>query len=137
MSNLPMNWVEVSLNELLADLLTGKRPKGGVRGITQGVLSLGGEHVSSSGKIDISTPRYISEDFARTLTNVRLLPLDILIVKDGATTGKVGLVDERFRNTKAFINEHLFLCRPYKELDFLFIYHYLRSEPSFRRLINN
>jgi len=38
-------------------------------------------------------------------------PNDILIVKDGATTGKVSFVDNGFPYKEAAINEHVFLLR--------------------------
>src|SRR2546426_9833114 len=37
---------------------------------------------------------------------------DILMVKDGATTGKVAFVDESFPFKKAAVNEHVFIIRP-------------------------
>jgi type I restriction enzyme S subunit len=37
---------------------------------------------------------------------------DVLVVKDGATTGKVSLVRDDFPFTQAVANEHVFVCRP-------------------------
>lgn len=36
---------------------------------------------------------------------------DVLVVKDGATTGKVALVKEDFPYSEASVNEHVFICR--------------------------
>ena len=56
---LPEKWEWISLSSLVSELETGSRPKGGVRGITDGVLSVGGEHLNSNGGFDFSTPRYV------------------------------------------------------------------------------
>ncbi|PQJ31105.1 hypothetical protein BST92_03820 [Nonlabens arenilitoris] len=58
----------------------------------------------------------------------RLADLDVLINKDGANTGKVGLYRDAFYK-KASINEHLFLLRGCEELiDNIYLYYDLLSE---------
>lgn len=51
---LPKGWVVVQLEELLASLEGGSTPKGGVRGIGNGIPSIGGEHLNDYGGFDFS-----------------------------------------------------------------------------------
>ena len=64
--------------------------------------------MTTQGGFDFSNLRYIPEEFARTLQQGWIQPEDILIVKDGATTGKVSFVDKSFPFPKAVVNEHVF-----------------------------
>lgn len=125
---LPAGWVDVSLEDVCKTINTGRRPKGGVRGISDGVLSLGGEHVGADGRVDLTTPRFIPPEFAASLASVRILPHDILLVKDGATTGKVALADLRFENAEAYPNEHVFVCRAALGVAPNLLFAFLRSE---------
>lgn len=56
----------------------------------------------------MSEPKYVPEDFFRKLTTGKISHNDILIVKDGATTGKTAIVPEDFQYKDACINEHVF-----------------------------
>jgi type I restriction enzyme S subunit len=48
-NNLPEGWTEITLNQILQTLESGSRPKGGVRGIKEGIPSIGGEHINENG----------------------------------------------------------------------------------------
>lgn len=47
--NLPKGWKNVILKDVLNSLENGNRPKGGIKDINEGIPSLGGEHLNSSG----------------------------------------------------------------------------------------
>lgn len=134
MSELPLGWTNATLREVSQSIVTGKRPKGGVRGIFRGVLSLGGEHVSTEGHVDLSTPRFVPEEFAASIADARVARDDVLVVKDGATTGKVAIADARFDDKEAYVNEHVFLCRVAKPIEPQLVYFFLRSDNG-RQLI--
>ncbi len=104
------NWTYKKLGEI-ASFASGSRPSGGVRLITQGVLSLGGEHIGRNGYIDLSTPKYVSEQYFKDNTKGHLKNGDILLCKDGALSGKVALVREELQNNSAMVNEHVFIIR--------------------------
>ena len=105
-------WDMVKLGNILTTLESGSRPKGGVGNITEGVLSLGGEHIhATNGLIDLLTPKYVSADFFEQSTRGILQENDVLLCKDGALTGKVALLRDELKNKKAMINEHVFLMR--------------------------
>ena len=103
------------LSELLESLESGGRPKGGVANIRTGIPSIGGEHITRRGGFDLSEIRYVPEDYFRSMRRGKVRRHDILLVKDGATTGKVAFVDETFPYKEAAVNEHVFIVRPSKQ----------------------
>lgn len=137
MSELPQGWAETTLTELCRTIASGRRPKGGVRGINEGVLSLGGEHVGSNGKVDLSTPRFIPHAFAANISGAKIEANDILVVKDGATTGKVALADAHFEATEAYVNEHVFLCRAVSGVEPNFLFSFLRSKEGREAILSD
>lgn len=110
--NLPATWQLRSLRSLLLTMETGSRPKGGAVGVTDGVPSLSAEHMTRFGSFDFDTMRYVPREFYESMTRGHIQRNDILIVKDGATTGKTAFVDDDFPFDEAVVNEHVFLCRP-------------------------
>ncbi|WP_206911725.1 type I restriction enzyme, S subunit [Enterococcus sp. DIV0840] len=115
------------LKKLLISLETGKRPKGGAQG--KGVPSLGAEHLNNYGgfNLKIEKMKYIPSDYFSKMQKGRIKKGDILLVKDGATTGKVSMVSNDFPFEDASINEHLFLLRCDQQIilpRFLFYYLY-------------
>ncbi len=132
---LPEAWVWTNLSELIEELESGSRPKGGVRGIRQGVPSVGGEHLSKSGGFDFSAVRFVPEAFAASMNKGLIRPHDILIVKDGATTGKTSFVDDKFPYSKAVLNEHVFRLRAVSEVvDQRYLFRFLWAEPGQRMI---
>jgi type I restriction enzyme S subunit len=121
------HWAESSLKEIISRLESGSRPKGGVNGISEGIPSIGAEHVDSDGGFNFSNLRYVSDIFAKKMTRGIIKQNDILIVKDGATTGKISLVTEHFPYPLCCINEHVFICRIIKEMYGQYVFYYLRS----------
>ena len=121
--------------ESLADLLqligSGKRPEGGVANIQSGILSFGGEHINDQCEIEVSTPRYISREFHSLYNKTETRVNDLLLVKDGATTGKIGIVS-RTEHIGQNINEHLFLLRAKVNVNPVYLLNYLNS--SFGKL---
>ncbi len=87
-NGLPENWIEVQLRELLQVFENRSRPKGGVQGILEGIPSLGGEHLASDGGFKFDKLKFIPVTFAAKMKRGLIKESDILIVKDGATTGK-------------------------------------------------
>jgi type I restriction enzyme, S subunit len=105
---LPRDWNLVTLGKYI-DLQTGKRMKGGARE-KMGILSIGGEHITDSGNISINIPKYITEEFYNSLNQGKVNSRDLLMVKDGATTGKLAFV-EKLPLPKLAVNEHVFIIR--------------------------
>jgi type I restriction enzyme S subunit len=119
---IPSDW---SISKLggLVKVETGKRAKGG--GLAEGnVASIGGEHIDNEGRIIWREMKFIPDDFYDSLKEGKVKLGDILLVKDGATTGKVAFVRE-LKYEKVAVNEHVFVIRSKTEHlanDFLFYF---------------
>lgn len=134
---LPKHWIELSLENLLIIFESGSRPKGGVRSIKTGIPSLGGEHLNYNRTFNTKNTKYVPESFAMQMTKGHIKEGDILIVKDGATTGKTCFVDNKFPFDKAVVNEHLFLCRVGSHITPKYIFWYLWSELGQQKILAN
>jgi len=108
---LPAGWEVVNLSKCTDVIESGSRPKGGVKNIDSGIPSLGAEHIGLFGTFNFSDVRFISKDFYSDMKRGKIRIGDILLVKDGATTGRVAFVNNDFPFKKAAINEHVFLIR--------------------------
>jgi len=97
------------LNTLIQPPISGGRPSGGVSSDTDGIPSIGGENIVYSGGMSYTELKRIPEAFFRFMPKGKLQINDVLINKDGAQTGKVGLYDGRFE--AAAVNEHVFILR--------------------------
>lgn len=109
------NWESKRLGEI-GELQIGRRPKGG--STTEGVPSLGGEHIGSNHFITTKNIKYVPIDYFNKMTNGILKENDILIVKDGASAGKIGFYKGEYK--QACINEHLYIVRSNINQYFLF-----------------
>jgi type I restriction enzyme S subunit len=137
MGLIPDSWVTCYLEELLIGLESGSRPRGGVGGIEKGIPSIGGEHLTYKGTFDFSSIRYVPEEFAKKMNKGHIRRNDILIVKDGATTGKTALVDGEFPYEHAVVNEHVFICRPSELIEPRFLFRYLMCKEGQDRILEN
>jgi type I restriction enzyme S subunit len=119
---------KVLLSDLINSLESGSRPKGGVSSTSGNIPSLGAEHLNDQGSFNFANLKFIPLNFYDNLTKGRIRLNDILIVKDGATTGKVSYVNECFPYSDAAINEHLFRVEiNNKKADPSFIFRFLNS----------
>ncbi len=127
----------IKLNRLVT-LESGSRPKGGVGGILNGIPSLGGEHLNADGGFTFEKIKYIPEDFFEVLNKGHIYPNDIIVVKDGATTGKTSFVDEDFPHRQAVVNEHLFIVRVDSELAFpKYVFYCLFSNEGQKQILSD
>ncbi len=109
----------------------------GVQGINEGIPSLGGEHINSSMGINYNNMKYIPFDFAENLKKGEIKRNDILIVKDGATTGKTSYITKDFQYEKAFVNEHVFICRLFENINSKIVFYFLYSQKGQFRILQN
>jgi len=130
-------WTETDLESILTGFESGKRPKGGVRGIHNGIPSLGGEHLNTNGLFNFKNIKYVPENFANNMEKGHIKLKDILIVKDGATTGKISFVDNNFPFNNAVINEHLFRCVVSEKINSKFVFYFLYSGTGQKRILSN
>lgn len=101
-------------------LSTGKRMKGG--GLKEGdVISLGGENITDDSKLILDKLNYISIEFYESISKGWVKSNDIILMKDGARTGKLTILPFNL-SQKMAVNEHLFIIRAKEEY---FIQHYI------------
>jgi type I restriction enzyme S subunit len=122
---IPGDWSIAKLNNLI-EIETGKRAEGGA--LEKGnIASIGGEHIDNEGNVRWDDMKFIPEDFYDSLKQGKVNLGDILLVKDGATTGKVALV-KLLKYEKAAVNEHVFIIRSKtRELVNEFLFYFLFS----------
>ena len=125
-------WREATLGDVLSVLETGGRPRGGVKGITSGVPSIGAESIVGAGVFDFAKLKFIPRDYYDRLGRGRVRDRDVLLYKDGGRPGDfrphVSMIGEGFPFREAAINEHVYRMRinpPYSQ-DFLYLW--LRSD---------
>jgi restriction endonuclease S subunit len=114
------------LRNQLSFIESGSRPKGGASKDEKGILSLGGEHVNNFCEVQVRTAKYIPLEFHQNILLTETKLNDILFVKDGATTGKVGMINKA-EYVGQNINEHVFLLRPINEINAFYLVNYLNS----------
>jgi type I restriction enzyme S subunit len=116
------------LESVLSSLESGARPKGGVSADSGQIPSVGGEHLNFDGGFDFTNIKRIPRSFFETMKGGRIAKADILVVKDGATTGKTSFVGDDFPFTEAAVNEHVFCVRvDSAKASPEYVYHFLRS----------
>lgn len=131
LGEVPNGWRISTIDEIIGTLETGKRPRGGVANILEGVPSIGAESITNIGEFDISKTKYVPEDFYAEMKTGKVKNRDIMVYKDGGAPGTfiphISMFGEEFPFEKACINEHVFLLR--SSLDFLhnFLFFYLNS----------
>lgn len=116
------------LSAIVDVLESGSRPKGGVSIDSGDIPSLGAEHLNDEGGFNFSKIKKIENIFYEKMRNGKIKYGDILIVKDGATTGKVSFVDHDFPFKKAAVNEHVFILRVDNKISSSkYVFHFLKS----------
>ncbi|MFQ5681910.1 MAG: restriction endonuclease subunit S [Candidatus Binatia bacterium] len=125
------------LRDLLQAFESGSRPKGGVTGIRDGIPSLGGEHLNRDGGFKFNKIKFVPETFARAMTRGHVEPEDILVVKDGATTGKVSLIRSDFPFAQAVINEHVFRLKLKDDYNSAYVFYFLYSLAGQQQILSD
>jgi len=125
----PREWEVGLLENIVKSLESGNRPKGGkLQHDPNGLLSIGGENITWEGDLVLNDCLRFSEDFYKTLKKGKIERDDILLVKDGATIGKLAYI-KKIPEGKAMVNEHVFLIKTDKiKYNPKFLFYYLFSE---------
>lgn len=124
-------WIDTVLGEL-AEITTGSRAKGGA--ITSGIPSIGGEQIAEDRSIKFNKMKFIPKDHFESMRTGKLKFGDSLLVKDGATTGKVGYWGY---DIPAAVNEHVFILRAKPDCAEPYFINLLISHRPFREEIES
>jgi len=123
-----IKWPMVEIGKVV-DIESGSRQKGGA--ISSGIPSIGGEQINKHGDIRFEKMKYITNEHFQSMKKGILKQGDVLIVKDGATTGKTSYFDS---NEKAAVNEHVFILRARQNILSKYLYSIIRSEDFQQKL---
>ena len=130
--------MHVKLSFILNSLESGGRPKGGATINGNGIPSLGAEHLDNNGGFNFKSIKYIPKEYFETLKKGIIEKENILIVKDGATTGKVSFVSDDFPFEKSSVNEHVFLLKIDQSKAIpKYAFHYLKSPLGQRDILKD
>ena len=131
------SWRIVKLKDILFELESGKRPKGGVQGIESGIPSIGAEHLNIKGGFKFEKIKFVPIEFAKQMNKGIIKENDIIVVKDGATTGKTSFVGIDFPYRFAVINEHVFIVRVKNELLPKYVFYKLFSSLGKKEILED
>ncbi len=139
LGSIPKGWRVRSLFGCGLEIESGSRPKGGVKGITSGVPSIGAESINGLGIFDFSKTKYVPRDFYDKMNKGKPRDFDILLYKDGGKPGefkpRVGMFGLGFPFREYGINEHVFILRA-QELGSPYLYFWIRLERTLEILRN-
>ena len=107
----PKGWDIDQLGNHLAVLESGKRPKGGVGDLAEGVPSVGAENILSIGRHNYSSEKYVSREFYENMNKGKIADRDVAVYKDGAYIGRSTYFRDGFPHAECCVNEHVFLLR--------------------------
>ncbi len=108
---IPEGWEVTTLGAHLVALESGKRPKGGIRDVDDGVPSIGAENINGIGQHDFVGEKFISREFFQEMRKGIIRDRDVAIYKDGAYIGKSSYFRDGFPHVECCVNEHVFLLR--------------------------
>lgn len=103
---------------------SGSRGRGGAESF--GIPSIGGEQITQDGYINISKMKYVSSEHYNKMKQGFLKENDVLLVKDGATTGKCAFYRGEYPD--AAVNEHVYILRANDLVLSKLLYYILISE---------
>lgn len=126
------DWNYKYISDFHHEIETGKRPKGGVSGIIEGVPSIGAESIKGIGYYDYSKTKYISYEYAENLKKGRIQDFDLLIYKDGGKPGyfipDFSMMGLGFPFKEMVLNEHVFRLNFGKPELNIFAYFYFKTD---------
>lgn len=129
---IPKGWSVERLGAHLSELFTGRRPKGGVAGFTEGVPSIGAESIQGIGVFDYGKTKYVPEEFYASMRSGKPNDFDILLYKDGGKPGqfmpRLGMFGCGFPFETYCINEHVFGIRCSENLGQPYGYFWIQQE---------
>ena len=133
---IPKGWDVQELGDILMELESGSRPKGGIDPEESDIPSIGAENIIGLGKYDYSKEKYVSKSFFNKIRRGKIKSGDVLLYKDGAQIGRKSMFREGFPHVECCINEHVFRLRTDKSCSQNFLFFWL-DQPEITQQIKN
>ena len=130
----PVGWKEKVLGDILLDLQSGARPKGGAT--SKGIPSIGAENVLGIGRYDYAKEKYVPHDFFASMRRGVVKSRDVVVYKDGANIGRSSYFGDRFPHRECAVNEHVFLLRAIPEVGQNLLFFWIAQDETRRRIAN-
>lgn len=129
LGQIPEGWRVGKLGDILSNIESGSRPKGGIdSALKNGIPSVGAESIDGVGNYNFSGTKYVTKDFFDLMKRGLVKDYDILIYKDGAYVGKKAMFGLGFPFDIFAVNEHVFILRTNKISNQFFLYFLLKQE---------
>lgn len=136
MGKTPLGWEFGKLNDVLAELESGSRPKGGIDPNESEIPSIGAENILGLGKYDFSKEKFVTRKFFENMTRGHVKNNDVLLYKDGASLGRKSLFRNGFPHNECCVNEHVFILRTNDRCTQSYLYLFL-DQPDMTQNIRN
>ena len=138
LGDIPVGWNVDKLEELIGELETGSRPKGGVGMYTDGVPSIGAESITRIGEYNYAKTKYVPSEYFSTMRRGTIKDRDVLMYKDGGTPGRfdirISMFGGGFPYEIACLNEHVFRLKAKRSFYQNYLYLWLSSYPIIEEL---
>jgi len=125
---IPKGWIMDKLENQLATLESGNRPRGGASLLNEGIPSIGAENIYGLGMYDYRSTKYVPEDFFNKMNQGIVKNKDVLLYKDGASLGRKTMFMCDFPYKKCCINEHVFILRSKEIIGNFYLYFWLDQD---------
>ncbi len=133
--NVPIGWIIKKGNKLTNKITKGQSPKWqGFQYQSDGTLFVTSENVLE-GRIDVSSPKYLPNEFNQKMKGSQLQKGDILINIVGASIGRCAVFNLDME--KANTNQAVCIFRPNDENDSSFLAYYIQWSQTQYRLLGN
>lgn len=133
---IPEGWEVTKIGEVLLELESGSRPKGGIDSSERGVPSVGAENILGLGQYDYTKEKYVRKEFHNNMRRGHVKSKDVLLYKDGAQIGRKSMFQDSFPHETCCINEHVFILRVNARCSQNYLYFWL-DQPDMTQNIRN
>jgi type I restriction enzyme S subunit len=136
LGKIPEGWEVGILNDVLATLESGSRPKGGIDPEARGVPSIGAENIIGLGRYDYSKEKFVTREFFNKMNRGHVQSGDVLLYKDGAQIGRKSMFRDGFPHAECCINEHAFILRTNGRCSQNYLFFWLDQPEMTQNIIN-
>jgi len=136
LGKIPEGWEVATLDDVLATLESGSRPKGGIDPEARGVPSIGAENIIGLGRYDYSKEKFVTREFFDNMNRGHVQSRDVLLYKDGAQVGRKSMFRDGFPHAECCINEHVFIMRTNGRCSQNYLFFWLDQPEMTQNIIN-